>query len=98
MRKIIAASLALVAAGALSVSTASAYEDEGCPYRVHGVSYNDVLNMRAWPSPKSRIVAHIPPRGRGVELIRRKGGWGLVQYDGEQGWAHMGYLRRDCDY
>lgn len=97
MRKIIAASFALAAAGVLSVSTASAYEDEGCPYRVQGVSYNDVLNIRAWPSSKSRIVGYIPPSGEGVELIRRKGGWGLIQYDGEQGWAYMRYLRRDCE-
>jgi uncharacterized protein YgiM (DUF1202 family) len=97
MRKIIAASLALFAAGALSISSASAYEDEGCPYRVHGVSYNDVLQIRKWPSPKSRIVGHIPPDGEGVELIRRKGRWGLIEYDGIEGWSHMGYLRRDCD-
>lgn len=95
MRKIIAASLALFAAGALSASTASAYED--CSYRVGGVAYNDVLNIRAWPSPRSRIVGHIPPNGEGVEVIRRKGRWGLVEYDGVEGWSHMGYLREDCE-
>ncbi len=96
MRKLVAASLALFAVGALSASPASAYNDEECTYRVHRVAYNDVLNIRKWPSPKSRIVGYIPPNGEGIEVIRRKGRWGLIEYEGVEGWSHMGYLRRDC--
>ncbi|MBX2806915.1 MAG: SH3 domain-containing protein [Hyphomicrobiales bacterium] len=95
MIKSLAASLALLTAGAFSMSTASAYDD--CTYRVKGVAYNDVLNIRAWPSPRSRIVGHIPPNGDDVALIRRKGRWGLIEYNGVEGWSHMGYLREICD-
>ena len=99
MRKTVAASLVLLTAGVLSVTAASAYEDyesEDCAYRVHNVSYNDVLNIRAWPSPRSRIVGYIPPKGEEIELIRTKGRWGLIVYDGVQGWSYMGYLREYC--
>jgi hypothetical protein len=30
-------------------------------------------------------------------VIRRKGRWGLVEYDGVEGWSHMGYLREYCE-
>lgn len=97
MRNLLKASLVFMAVGAVSTSSAHAYEDEECSYRVSGVGYNDVLNIRRWPSPKSRIVGYIPPNGEGVELIRRKGRWGLIFYEGTEGWSHMGYLRSDCD-
>lgn len=100
MRKIVAASLVLLAAGASSVNTASAYEDYDvgeCAYRVHGVAYNDVLNIRKWPSPRSRIIGYIPPHGEEVELIRTKGRWGLIEFGGQRGWSHMGYLREYCE-
>lgn len=97
MRNVFAALSVVAACGAVTINTASAYEYAECTYSVTGVAYNDVLNIRAWPSPKSRIVGHIPPNGEGVEIVRRKGRWGLVEYDGIEGWSHTGYLREVCE-
>ncbi len=96
MKNVTKALMAMLAAGFVFAAPAKAYEDEGCPYRVSGVAYNDVLNIRLWPSPRSRIVGFIPPNGEDVQLIRRKGNWGLIYYNGGEGWSHMRYLRRDC--
>ncbi len=65
----------------------------GATYRVRGVSYDDVLYMRRWPSPRSRIVKALAADARNVVLIRRKGRWGKVMFRGRIGWVHMRYLR-----
>ena len=52
----------------------------GATYRVRGVSYDDVLYMRRWPSPRSRIVKALAADARNVVLIRRKGRWGKVMF------------------
>lgn len=108
MRNILKVSLIALAVGAFTPVAVHAYEDEqeedyaeeeqeDCLYSVTGVSYNDVLNIRAWPSPKSRIVGYMPPNAEGVEVARTKGNWGLVTYDGIEGWSYMGYLESTCD-
>jgi uncharacterized protein YgiM (DUF1202 family) len=96
MRQFAKAALFLAAALG-SANTATADYVTECPYAVRGVAYNDVLNIRRWPSPESRIVGVIPPKGNGVTLIRWKGDWGLINYDDEEGWVNMRYLRSYCD-
>jgi hypothetical protein len=41
----------------------------GRTYRVVGVEYDDVLNIRAGPSMGYPVVGVIPPGGRGVRLV-----------------------------
>jgi uncharacterized protein YraI len=52
---------------ALHVQPASAQES-GRSYRVVGVEYDDVLNIRAGPSMGYPVVGAIPPGSRGVRL------------------------------
>ncbi|MGF1619165.1 MAG: SH3 domain-containing protein [Rhodomicrobiaceae bacterium] len=96
MRQFAKAALFLaVALGSANIAQAD-YVTE-CPYAVKGVAYNDVLNIRRWPSPQSRLVGVIPPNGSGVYLIRWKGNWGLINYGHYEGWVNMRYLRAYCD-
>jgi len=96
MRHIIIMSALLLAANVALVNTAKAQYITECPYFVTGVAYNDVLNIRKWPSHRSRIVGLIPPDGRGVTLIRWKGNWGRIYYRDYEGWVNMRYLRANC--
>jgi len=96
MRQLIKVIAVALAASVFMGGAAKADYTTECPYFVTDVAYNDVLNIRAWPSARSRIVGFIPPDGRGVILIRWKGNWGRISYEGVEGWAHMNYLRADC--
>ncbi len=77
-------------------STANATADGPDFYRVQNVEYWDVLNIRRWPSHKSKIIGIIPPEGRGIEnLVRYVRGWCLISYSGTDGWVNCRYLRED---
>ena len=65
--------------------------------KVVDVPVNDPLNMRAWPSGKSRIVSKLE-RGTFVTVIRSKMNgntkWSKVWIEGEgEGWVAAKYLR-----
>lgn len=62
-------------------------------YRVRGVEDWDVLNMRAGPSSRSRIVGEIPPTGSGVHCLGPcKGKWCRVSWRGIVGWTNFRFL------
>jgi uncharacterized protein YraI len=73
MRDLILSSLA-AAALALGPGLASAEADGPDFYAVTGVTSNDVLNVRAEPSPHAAKVGEIPPDGTCVRNLGCQGG------------------------
>lgn len=68
----------------------------GALYHVRGIRSDDVLFIRAWPSPQSKKVGSIPPDGRGVSKLGPcKGNWCKINYRGIIGWSSMMYLVAD---
>ena len=62
-------------------------------YCVTGVARGDTLNLRAWPSPQSRIVTRLSGRTCGIaRLPYATGSWQKVRFDGWQGWVNRRYL------
>ncbi|HEV7292676.1 MAG TPA: SH3 domain-containing protein [Devosia sp.] len=62
-------------------------------YCVTGVARNDVLNLRAYPSPNSRILTGLGPRQCGIAFLPyATRGWQKVRADGWQGWVNRSYL------
>src|ERR1051326_7578771 len=61
-------------------------------YRVVGVEFDDVLNIRAGPSADYPVVGEIPPTGRGVHLVGECYGWCPIWYKGASGWVSARYL------
>jgi uncharacterized protein YraI len=68
-----------------------AYESDRT-YRVVGVEYDDVLNIRSGPSVRYPVVGAIPPGGRGVRLVGHCQGWCPISYNGAYGWVNGYYL------
>lgn len=65
--------------------------------RVVGVRYNDVLNVREFPTSSARIVGSIPPDGRGISTTGdRNGSFVWVEYRGMTGWANARFLSLDA--
>ena len=70
---------------------------EGDVLMVIGVRYDDVLNLRSAPGADQEVLAEIPPTY--TELVALgstrqlpQSFWIEVDYDGTEGWAHMGYV------
>jgi SH3-like domain-containing protein len=62
-------------------------------YCVSGVAANDVLNLRAYPSPQSRILARLAPNLCGIAFLPYAvGNWQKVRADGWEGWVNRRYL------
>ena len=64
---------------------------------VVGVRYDDVLNLRAGPGASQQIVGRIPPTYEDLVALGNtrqlpSSFWTEVDYDGTDGWVHMGYL------
>ena len=64
---------------------------------VIGVRYDDVLNLRGGPGAGQQIVGEIPPTYDGLVAQGNtrqlpSSFWTEVDYDGEDGWVHMGYI------
>ena len=84
--------LVMVAAN-VSGSAAVSANDGTVQMRVVNVAPNDVLNIREYPSGKSRIIGIIPPTGRGIEYIGEPVGiWVLVRFDNTEGWVGNRFL------
>jgi len=68
-------------------------------FQVTNVPVNDVLNIRAWPSHKSKKVGEIPRRQDCVWVSRsisKKGKkWYKVNFLGVDGWVNARYMARD---
>lgn len=69
-------------------------------YRVSGVAFNDVLNIRAEPNAASPIIGALSPNAGGVEVIGTTGDgrWGLVNSGEGSGWVSMRYMAREGDW
>jgi len=62
-------------------------------YCVTGVAKGDRLNMRAYPSPKSRIVTRLARNACGIAFLPYStGGWQKVRSKGWQGWVNARFL------
>ncbi len=67
-------------------------------YQVHRVSANDVLNLRAGPGVRHKIITQLPANGRGVvamgeEQIVGRSTWIKIAWAGKQGWVNKRYLQ-----
>jgi SH3-like domain-containing protein len=62
-------------------------------YCVTGVRRGDVLNLRAFPSPNSRIIAELHRRQCDIAFLPYAvGNWQKIRVEGEQGWVNRRYL------
>lgn len=62
-------------------------------YCVAGVAYNDVLNLRAYPSANSRILAKLPPERCGIAFLPFSvRNWQKVRVAGYEGWVNRRYV------
>ena len=62
-------------------------------YCVTGVADGDVLNLRAWPSTSSRILAGLAPNLCGIAFLPyARDGWQKVRAGGWEGWVNRSYL------
>ncbi len=65
-------------------------------FRVVGVRSDDRLNIRIAPSSESKIVATIPPFGRGIRIIGACADvWCPVAYRQANGWVNSLFIERD---
>ena len=62
-------------------------------YCVSGVALGDVLNIRAFPSPQSRVLTPLNPRQCDIAFLPYSvGNWQKIRVDGWQGWVNRRYL------
>lgn len=62
-------------------------------YCVSGVRPGDKLNMRAYPSPRSRVLTRLDRRQCQIAFLPyRVGNWQKIRVDGWQGWVNRRYL------
>lgn len=75
---------------------------EGDVLMVIGVRHDDVLNLRAAPGAGQPIVDEIPPTFMDLVALGNtrelpSSFWLEVDYDGTEGWVHMGYIGYEGD-
>ncbi|HEX2256266.1 MAG TPA: SH3 domain-containing protein [Afifellaceae bacterium] len=62
-------------------------------YCVTRVAPGDVLNLRAWPSPQSRVLARLDRRQCDIAFLPyASGSWQKIRAGGWEGWANRNYL------
>lgn len=62
-------------------------------YCVTGVAQGDVLNLRAYPSPQSRVIHRLPRNQCGIAFLPHAvGNWQRIRVEGHQGWVNRRYL------
>lgn len=62
-------------------------------YCVTGVAPGDALNLRAWPSPQSRVLTRLGRNQCGIAFLPYEvDGWRKVRAGGWQGWVNRRYL------
>lgn len=62
-------------------------------YCVAGVAVGDALNLRAWPSPQSRVLTRLARNGCGIAFLPyRVKDWQKVRASGWEGWVNARYL------
>lgn len=75
---------------------------EGDVLMVIGVRHDDVLNLRAAPGASQPIADEIPPTFTALVALGNtrhlpSSFWTEVDYDGTEGWVHMGYIGYEGD-
>jgi hypothetical protein len=68
---------------------------KGAELEVVNIEPNDVLNIREYATPKSRIVDIIPPNSRGVIYLgESQGDWIFVRYGNRaEGWVNREFVK-----
>lgn len=62
-------------------------------YCVSGVASGDVLNLRAFPSPQSRVLTRLHRQQCDIAFLPYAvGSWQKVRVEGRQGWVNRRYL------
>ncbi|MCW5696197.1 MAG: SH3 domain-containing protein [Bauldia sp.] len=62
-------------------------------YCVTNVAWNDVLNLRAWPTPQSQILVGLAPNQCGIAFLPyATGTWQKVRVAGWEGWVNRNYV------
>jgi SH3-like domain-containing protein len=62
-------------------------------YCVTGVAVGDVLNLRAFPSPQSRLIARLARNKCDIAFLPYSvGAWQKIRVGGRQGWVNRRYL------
>ncbi|MCJ8519225.1 SH3-like domain-containing protein [Pseudorhizobium tarimense] len=62
-------------------------------YCVTGVSSNDRLNLRRWPSPQSQVVTTLPPNQCDIAFLPyATDGWQKVRVEGWEGWVDRRFV------
>ena len=62
-------------------------------YCVSGVASGDRLNLRAYPSPESRVLTRLAPNQCNIAFLPYKvGNWRKIRVDGWQGWINRRYV------
>lgn len=62
-------------------------------YCVTGVSKGDRLNVRAWPSPSSRVVMTLSRHQCDIAFLPYAvGNWQKIRVDGWEGWVNRKYV------
>jgi SH3-like domain-containing protein len=62
-------------------------------YCVTGVAAGDVLNLRAFPSTKSKVIAHLSRHQCEIAFLPYAiGSWQKVRADGHEGWVNRNYV------
>ena len=62
-------------------------------YCVTGVVPGDTLNVRAWPSPDSRVLTKLDRRQCDIAFLPySKGSWQKIRVSGWEGWVNRRYL------
>ncbi len=87
--------MAFGGAGVLLALTMATMAHAAC---VVNVPAGDVLNMRAGPSVRHRIIGMIPPNACGVRITWPcRGRWCNVRWEGQEGFVHMRYIDEEAD-
>jgi SH3-like domain-containing protein len=62
-------------------------------YCVTGVRRGDFLNLRAFPSPSSRVIAELDRRQCDIAFLPFEvGNWQKIRVEGEEGWVNRRFL------
>lgn len=72
-------------------------QDLPATYDVTGVASDDVLNVRSGPGASHDQIGALPYDAAGVEVIRKRDGWMLVNADETAGWVSGRFLSATGD-
>lgn len=67
----------------------------GLPLRAHDYRYtNEALNLRGGPGIEFAVLSVLPSDVR-MDVLEVLGSWGRIYYQGQPGYVHLGYTRRE---